>query len=152
MSQNVNHLRKSLTLLWEKQNIKLRTNSKSFRNSTSPKTFSQPQKSHHLEVIHVGQLKKYLSLAQIELRPEDQRFGRPGYGERKLDGVIVSNKSEREIRKKARAFKAEGLSNEKIAEILESFQISTKRGGRWTKKTITLLYGSGLKEEKVDLI
>lgn len=79
---------------------------------------------------------KYLRQAKIELRAADKQIGRAKYGERRQGGIIVPNKAELETIAKIKALKDEGLNYTRIAEIMESIKMPTKRGGKWTRKTI----------------
>ncbi len=72
----------------------------------------------------------------IQLRAEDSRSGKPGYGEKKINGIIVPNKAELEIVSRIKDLHAQGYSNQKIADLMLSFKIPTKRGGRWNRHTV----------------
>lgn len=79
---------------------------------------------------------KYLREAGIPMRDDDRRIGRPAFGEKKLGGKCVPNKSELHVIDKIKDLKAEGLSDKKIANILHSLKIPTKRGGKWCRRTV----------------
>lgn len=79
---------------------------------------------------------KYLREAQIPLRPEEHRLGRLRYGERKVNGRIVKNQAEIELMKRIKALKSKGLSDIKIAELLNELGLQTKRCNKWSRRTV----------------
>ena len=56
---------------------------------------------------------KYLRHAEIPIRDEEHRLGRPGYGEKKLNGRIVKNQAEVDLIEKVKALKKQGGAHER---------------------------------------
>lgn len=79
---------------------------------------------------------KYLRAAQIPIRDEEHRIGGSTYGERRVNGRFVANQKELELIKKIRDLKNQGLSAQQIAELLQGLNLPTKRGGKWSRRTV----------------
>ncbi len=96
------------------------------------KRLSVRQIAHQLSCSRQS-VKKFLTLHQVELRPEDKRkHGPPGYGEKWKNHKVVAHSRERDTIEKMIRLRSEGLSYEKIASVLKAMSVPTKRRGeRW---------------------
>lgn len=82
---------------------------------------------------------KYLEHFEIPLRPDDSRrtTGAHTFGYKLRHRQAIPNKREQEAIEKMIKLRAQGFSYEKIAEILNTIGVTTKRGGaKWYAKTI----------------
>jgi uncharacterized protein YoaH (UPF0181 family) len=81
---------------------------------------------------------KYLKDYSIPLSPHDSKNkSRVGYGEAWRDRQVVAHKKEQELIEKMKKLRAEGLSYNKIAAVLNGWGIRTKTGkGKWTGKQV----------------
>ncbi len=79
---------------------------------------------------------KYLRAAQIPIRDEEHRIGGSTYGERRVNGRFVPNQKELELMEKIGTLKSQGLNKQQIADLLQGLNLPTKRGGKWSRKTV----------------
>jgi len=79
---------------------------------------------------------RHLRKAEIPIRNEEHRLGRLAYGERKVNGHIVTHQKEMELMSKIKGLKNQGLSNQNIADLLQGLNLPTKRGGQWSRRAI----------------
>ena len=79
---------------------------------------------------------KYLRAAEIPIRDEEHRIGRCAYGERKVNGRLVTNQKELELMRKIRTLRDQGLGMQQIADLLQGLNLPTKRGGKWSRKVV----------------
>ncbi|MFN3698319.1 MAG: hypothetical protein ACK4VO_12845 [Pseudobdellovibrio sp.] len=90
---------------------------------------------------------KYLNSAGIPLRDEEHRLVGPSYGQRKLNGRIVSNKTELELLNKIKMLKTQGLNFQQIANLLQGLDSPTKRGGKWNRGVVQKIWKRLLAQE-----
>lgn len=79
---------------------------------------------------------KYLRAAEITIRAEEHRVGGTTYGERKIKGRYVPHQKELELMQKMKNLKQQGLNFQQIANVLQGLDLPTKRGGKWTRRTV----------------
>ncbi len=79
---------------------------------------------------------KYLRAAQIPIRDEEHRIGRSTYGERRDNGRFMPNQKKLELMEKIRTLNSKGLNKQQIADLLQGLNLPTKRGGKWSRKTV----------------
>lgn len=94
---------------------------------------------------------KYLKAYDIPLRSEDEALlhnkGQMAYGERRVNGSVISHQREIENIEKIKTLRAQGFSYWKIADVFNSMKIPTKnKGSRWHPTTIMKI----LKASSVD--
>ncbi|MBK7845022.1 MAG: recombinase family protein [Bdellovibrionales bacterium] len=64
------------------------------------------------------------------------RPGPPGYGEHNAKGRKVPNKAELEVTDRIKDQHRQELSATRIAQLMPSLGLPTKKGGKWHAKTI----------------
>ena len=70
---------------------------------------------------------------------QGQHVGSPALGFRMAGGQLEENQAELDVVDRIQALRADGLTLQAIADILNGDRIPTKRGGKWHPSTITYI-------------
>ena len=82
-------------------------------------------------------VKRALKKHNIELRPDDTMTrGSVRFGKKRIKGKEVDHKREQEVKTLISELRDQKLSYQKIADILNTMGIKSKKKGKWYAKTI----------------